>query len=370
MAERSKNGSRVRAAGRPAVTSRAEFTRRVLVVVGVAALAVVVGTMFARAYEVFFLFFLAVLLAILLRSASDAVDRRTGIGPAWSLAAVVVALLALTAAGVLAASSMIAGQLDRLTSDLPKSLDQARQYMREQEWGRVLLGHAPTAEQLAPGGTAAGRLTAFFSTTFGVLGNLVVLTFLTLYLAASPRMYVEGLVRLVPPRRRPRAEQVLNAVGFHLRWWLIGRAAAMVAVGLLTAVGLWLAGVPQFLILGLIAGLLSAVPYVGPIAAAVPGVLMALLEGPTTALWALVVYVLAQAVENYLLTPLIQQNTVELPPVLAIAAIVLFGALFGVIGLIVATPLTVTLFVLVKTLYVEDVLGDPVDVPGERAAAA
>jgi predicted PurR-regulated permease PerM len=218
-------------------------------------------------------------------------------------------------------------------------------------------------------GNAASRVTAFFSTTFGVLGNLVVLVFLTLYLAAAPRTYLSGLVRLVPPRHRPRAEQVLGAVGFHLRWWLIGRLVAMVAVGVITGAGLWAVGVPQFLVLGLVAAVLTAVPFIGPIVAAIPGVLLALMQGPTAALWALAVYALAQAVENYLLTPLVQQSTVELPPVLTILAIVLVGALFGVLGLIMATPLAVTLMVAVKMLYVEDVLGDQLDVPGARPVA-
>jgi predicted PurR-regulated permease PerM len=341
-------------------TSRPGFTRRVLIVAGVTVLAAA----FVQASDVFFLFFLAVLLAILLRGAGDALARRTGIGPGRALTLVAAALAALAAGVALAAGSMAAGQVERLASDLPQSVEQVRNYLRERAWGRELLRHAPSADGLVSGGDAAARVAAFFSTTLGAVGNLVVLAVLTLYLAASPRTYLTGLLTLVPPRHRPRAGEVLAAVGFHLRWWLVGRLAAMSAVGVVTGVGLWAVGIPQFLVLALIAALLTAVPFVGPIAAAVPGLLLALTQGPGVALWALGVYVLAQAAENYLVTPLVQQNTVSLPPALTVMAVVLGGALFGMLALVVATPLAVTILVAVKMLYVEDVLGERLDVPG------
>jgi predicted PurR-regulated permease PerM len=345
--------------------SQGGVARRAVVVAGVVTLFAAAAAAFARAYDVFFLFFAAVLLAVLLRGLADRLDRRTGLGPGWSLAIVLVAAVVLGVGGAYAVASMAAGQLDRLVSDLPRSLDQARAYLRQSEWGRAALDHAPTADGLRSGGpgNAASAAASFFSTTFGVLGNLLVLTFLAVYLAASPRLYLTGLLMLVPPRHRNRAGQVTDAVEFHLWWWLVGRAVAMAVVAAITTAGLWLAGVPQFLVLGLLAGVLTAVPFVGPILAAIPGVLLALLQGPTTALWALGVYVAAQAVENYLVTPLVQQNTVSLPPAVAIAAITLVGALFGVLGLVVATPLSVAVMVAVKMLYVEDVLGNDMGVP-------
>lgn len=358
--------------GSGTAASRYEFARRVLIVAGVATLVVALAAALVWASDVFFLFFLAVLLAILLRGASDAVARRTGIGAGWALALVVVVVLGVVAGSLAAMGAMVVNQLDQFAATLPKSLDQARGYLHQYGWGRQFLDYAPSAQRLIEGqpGTAATRITSFFSTTFGILGNLLVLTFLTLYLAVSPGTYTSGVVTLVPPRRRDRALEVLNAIGFHLRWWLIGRLVAMIAVGVITGVGLWIVGVPQFLVLAILAALLTAIPFIGPIVAAIPGILLALMQGPTTALWATAVYVLAQAIENYLITPLIQQNTVRLPPVITIAAITIASVLFGVLGLIVATPLAVTIMVAVKMLYVEDVLGDRLDVPGARAAPA
>lgn len=345
---------------------RDRFTRRILVVAGVTALMATAALAFVRAYDIFFLFFAAVLLAVLLRGTSDALGRRTGLGPAWALTITLLVAVALLAGGAYAVGSMVAGQVNQLAADLPRSTDQAREYLRQSEWGRVALDHMPTANSLLSGGpgNAASRVASFFSTTFGVLGNLLVLTFLAIYLAATPRLYVTGVLTLAPPHHRGRAGQVLNAVGHHLWRWLIGRVVAMAAVGVVTSVGLWAVGVPQFLVLGLLAAALTAVPFFGPILGAIPGVLIALLQGPGMALWAAGIYALAQCIENYLVTPLVQQGMANLPPAVAIAAVTLVGALFGVLGLIVAAPLAVAVMVAVKMLYVEDTLGDDMGVPG------
>jgi len=173
------------------VLSRAEFTSRVLIVAGVAVAVGAVGALFVVASDVFFLFFAAALLAILLRSASDAFDRRTGIGPKWSFRLVILAVAAVIAAGTYAVGSTAVTQFNHLVADLPKSTDQARQI--------------PAAGDLFGGsGKIASQAAWFFSTTFGLLGNLLVLTVSALYLAASPRTYSSGLVALVPLARRPR----------------------------------------------------------------------------------------------------------------------------------------------------------------------
>jgi len=350
--------------------SQTKFTSRVLIVIGVVAAVGTIGALFVLASDIVFLFFAAALLAILLRAASDALDRRTGVGPRWSYGLVVLAVAAVFAAGTYAVGSTAATQFNHLVADLPKSTDQAKAYVQQYSWGNDALRQMPTAGDLFGGSSKiASGTTWFFSTTFGLLGNLLVLAVSALYLAASPRTYTAGLVMLVPPARRSRAEQVLTAIGTHLKWWLIGRLVAMAAVGLIVGVGLWLIGVPQYLVLALVAAALAAVPFLGPILAAFPGILIALLQGPDTALWAVGVYVLSQVVENYLVTPLVQQQMVNMPPVLTIAVVTLAGVLFGVLGMVVATPLAVAAVTAVKMLYVEDVLGDDLAVPGEGGSA-
>jgi len=172
------------------------------------------------------------------------------------------------------------------------------------------------------------------------------------------------VVHLLPPSRRPRTRTVFAALGSALRHWLLGRIASMLVVGLLTGIGLMIFGIPLALALGLIAALLSFVPYIGPILALVPALAVAAGEGTQAVVIVLMIYGAVQIVESYLVTPLIQQRAISMPPALLIAAQVVMGALAGFVGVAVATPLVVVVIVLVQMLYVEDVLGDEVEVMG------
>lgn len=338
--------------------SRAEFTRRVFLVTRIAIASGVGVALFVLASDIFFLFFAAVLLAILLLAASNALDRWTGFGPRWSFGLAVVTLTVALGAVAYAVGSTVATQLNELAADLPKSMEQARTYVRQYPWGEQLLQQLPDAGELFGSAKTASHAARFFSTTFGALGSLLVLTTSALYLAASPQTYICALVTLVPQARRARAQQVLDTIGTLLQWWLLSRLVAMAAVGLIVWVGLWLIGVPRCLVLALVAGVLTVIPLFGPVIAAIPGVMLAFLLGPSAALWAVGVYTLSQVIENYLITPLVQDRMVDMPPVLTIAAVTLVGALFGVLGMIVAAPLAVAVVVAIKMLYIEDILGD------------
>jgi predicted PurR-regulated permease PerM len=184
--------------------------------------------------------------------------------------------------------------------------------------------------------------------------------------AAAPDQYKAGLFHLVPPRHRRRAGEALDAVIFNLRWWLMGQVVLMLVIGATTTLGLWLMGIPLALTLGIIAGLLELVPYVGPWLSAVPAALIALLIGRAPLLMVLGLYLFLHILEGYVLLPLVQQRAVHQPPALTLVAQVLLGEILGLHGLLVAAPLTVAAVVLLKMLYVEDTPGDQtVAVPGE-----
>lgn len=157
----------------------------------------------------------------------------------------------------------------------------------------------------------------------------------------------------MPASQRRRTAATLHALDHALRGWLTGTLVCMLIVGTATGVGLWLIGVPLAVALGLLAFMLEFIPYLGPILAAVPGVLMATSLGTTQALYALALYLGIQAVESYLLAPLVYQRAVHVPPALLISAQVIFGTLLGVLGVVFATPLTVCGMVLVQKLYLE-----------------
>jgi predicted PurR-regulated permease PerM len=186
-----------------------------------------------------------------------------------------------------------------------------------------------------------------------------------IYLAAQPKLYRSGLLKLFPAGSRDRIDQALDDCWTALRLWLAGRLVSMVFIGLLTGVGLWLIGIPGALALGIVAFILEFVPFVGPIIAAVPALVLALAFDPVKALWVALLYLGIQQLEGNVIEPIVQQRAVDLPPALLLFAIVAGALVFGPTGVIFAAPLTVVLFVLVKRLYVREALGTATAIPGE-----
>jgi predicted PurR-regulated permease PerM len=211
------------------------------------------------------------------------------------------------------------------------------------------------------GGVAGGVV----SSTFGIIGNVAVVLGVGLFLAMNPSLYAQGIVNLVPFSRRPRTAAILSEVGIQLQWWFVGQLCSMISIGLLTFVGLSILHVPMAVTLGIIAGLMNFIPNFGPILAAAPAVLVAFAPhgdqtqlNPALAGWVILLYICIQLLEGWVITPFFQQRAVELPPALIIISQVVFGLLLGPIGLILATPILATIIVLVRMMYMEDVLGD------------
>ncbi|MGD8590575.1 MAG: AI-2E family transporter, partial [Chromatiales bacterium] len=155
-------------------------------------------------------------------------------------------------------------------------------------------------------------------------------------------------------------------LGHALRWWLIGRITSMTVVGILTGIGLWFIDMPLVLALSFTAAILSFIPLIGPILSAIPAVLLGLVEDPLKALNVLLVYTSVQFLEGNFITPLIQKRAIALPPAMLLTAQLLMGVLFGFFGVLLATPLAVTVIVVVQLLYVQDLLGSQVRVLGEH----
>lgn len=342
------------APGRPARSDG--LARRVVEIVAIALAVLIVAALLWYAVDVFLLVFAGILLAILLRAPSDWLSEGTGLPGGWSLGVVVLAIVAaLALAGRLMAPSLV-DQFTQLYESIPLSLDGLQEQLAQYGWAESLLEQDRLASLLPDAQAMLGRATGAISATFGALGSAVVILVLGLYLAINPAVYTSGFTRLLPLDKRPRARQVLAEIGHILRRWLVGRLLSMTVIGVLTFVGLWLLGMPLALILAFLAALLSFIPYIGPIAALVPALLVAFGQGPNQALSVLILYGGVQAVESYLLLPLVQSWTVHMPPALTIAAIILLGVLFGGLGIALAAPLAAAGMVAVKMLYLEDVL--------------
>jgi predicted PurR-regulated permease PerM len=211
------------------------------------------------------------------------------------------------------------------------------------------------AQGLAPSGQAVvNAATTALSTVGGALSGVVLVLIGGVYLAAQPTLYAVGLLRLIPTGAQAQVAETLDAISVSLRNWLKGQALGMLFVGAGTGFGLWLAGVPGAWAIGLIAGLAEFVPYLGVLVAGLPAVILGFGQGVDTGLWTLAVLVAVQQLQGNLVMPLLQNKMVDLPPAVTIFGIIAAGILFGVPGVLLATPLTIVVLVLVRRLYLHE----------------
>jgi predicted PurR-regulated permease PerM len=309
--------------------------------------------------EVPLLGFAAVLLAVALRAGADPLAARTGL-PGWAavliIAALVVGVLSLAA---WAAAGPLAEQAKQLSEELPRSLAALRDRIAGTGWGDWLLRQAEPGRLMSDGGAenAAAAAAQAASSTLGGLGNLVLVLLLALYLAAQPEPYLNGLRQLFHPDLDPPVADTLAEAGTALRGWLLGQAVGMSVAGALTWLGLMALGVPLAGLLATIIALLNFIPIIGPLIGAVPAMLLALTQSPGLALWVAALIVAVQMVEGNFLTPMVQSRTADIPPALLLLVQVLAGALFGLLGVALAAPLTALGLVLVRRGYVQEWLG-------------
>ncbi|OYX27364.1 MAG: hypothetical protein B7Z10_00515 [Rhodobacterales bacterium 32-66-7] len=312
----------------------------------------------------FFVIFAGLLLGVGISGAGQWIADRAGLGRGWAVAILLLGILAAAVLVSLLFAPAIAEQIDELTRTLPTAVESLRTRLEQYEWLDRLISSGGGAS--LPEGTGAAAAGALFS-VLGAGANILIALAIGIYGAISPGIYRRGLLLLVAPSARSRAEEVIAASVKVLRRWFGAQLVSMAVVGVLTTIGLWLVGVPLAPLLGLIAGLLGFVPNIGPILSAVPAVLLASTQGGTAALLTVGVFLVVQALESYLITPKVQQDQVSLPPALLIAAQVVFGLIFGLAGLLFAGPLTAVGMTLTNELYRRDYLeGEPQAASAQR----
>ena len=340
-------------------SEKKDTVQRALVYVGVLVSVVIILVFLWYAVDVVLLAFLGILLAILLRAPADWLAGKTGMRPGLALALVGVSvLLVLASSGVIFGKGVVAESL-KLVDRIPEIVETAKERLRQGELGARAVDFAETSGAFSGGEMQfIGRGLGLIGSTFGALANILIVVFFAVFLAAQPRLYLDGFLFLVPKKRRPHIEKVMLEIGRVLRRWLVGQAFLSLVIGVATGLGLFLLGVPFALPLGVLAGIMEFVPYIGPFIAAVPALLVAFAEQPQLGLWTLFLFLGIQSVESYVLSPLVQHRAVYLPPAVVLFAQVVMGVMVGALGVAVATPLAAALLVAVSMLYVEDVLGD------------
>lgn len=325
--------------------------------------------------DILFIAFGAILLAVFLSLAVDRLDRVMPRGLAGAISLVV--LLAVLVGFWIFAWPQLQSQISTIGEEVPQAVGSAVDWVQER-WEDVVPagpeagsppsaggegGEGPAAEQTMQQRlrTEAMELVAgalpLLNTAMGAVTGLIVTLFAAVFFVVSPRVYLDGFLHLVPETARPRLREALVEAGAALKRWIAGMSISMAIIFATSTIGLYLLGVPGAMVLGLIAGTLVFIPFIGPILSAIPAMAMALTVSPTMVLWVALLYLGIQLLESNILTPMVMKEAVELQPATTILFQMAMGVLFGFLGLLLAVPLLAALQVIVTRLYVQPLEG-------------
>ncbi len=256
-------------------------------------------------------------------------------------------------------------QLQQLIELVPKGFEELRQ-----EIDRLLAGIPGGATELLPTSAeliqqfqplASGLANNFFkvfSGFFNITISIFFVLMLTIMLLLEPDAYRRRFLKLVPSFYRYRADEILTDCEIDLVGWIIGTLINMVVIGVTSGVVLMFLGVRLVLANALLAGLLEAIPNLGPILSTVPPVAIALLDAPWKGLVVLIIYIVIQQLEQFLLVPIVMGRQVALLPAVTLLAQFTFASFFGFLGLFLAIPLVIIVRILIREILVHDVLDE------------
>ncbi|MGH7445610.1 MAG: AI-2E family transporter, partial [Longimicrobiales bacterium] len=315
------------------------------------------------ARDVLFVTFFAVLVASFLSLFIDPLQQRFGWRRAVAGPLVLLAFVAIFGGLLYAAWPTLATQFATVSRQLPAALGNAEAWVTQQF--RVIFGtfdiagesvearvRSRAAQELAD---LVGGTIPLLNTALGAVTGMLLVVFAGMFLAIEPRTYAHGLLRLVPASKRLNALAVLEEIGVTLRRWMAAQAIGMLVIGVAATIGFTIIGLPAALALGLIAGLLEFVPYVGPLLSFVPAIAIGLTISVEKALAVTALYLTIQVLESNLVMPLLIKGVVRLPPALTLLFQATMAALFGFLGLLLAVPILAAGKVVVKELYVDEV---------------
>jgi predicted PurR-regulated permease PerM len=312
--------------------------------------------------DVILLALAAVLFAVALNGLSSQIAQRSGMSYGLALTVVSFAILGLLVAVVILFGTQLVAQLMLLAEQLPASLEAL-----QKRFGVVLsmgdLAEGPLSDL---GKTLVGQFARIGGVLMSGIATLVFILVASVYIAVNPSLYRRGMLALVPPRLRARMDEVFDTTSNAWSRWFGAQLLAMLIVAVLVGIGTSLIGLPAPLALGLIAGLLEFIPIVGSFLGALPALLFAFSQGGEAVWWTLALFVGVQQLESNVISPILQQRIVSLPPALLLFAIVAAGTLLGPVGVFLAAPLTILAYILLVTFYVRGALGEDATAPGEE----
>ena len=309
------------------------------------------------------LLFAGILFATLLDACTRGLGHILPVARAWRFALVTLGLASLAALAIGWGIVRFPAQVQMLMQVMDTQLGVLEGHLAA--FGIDLFG--PGGRQdlsnfIADPGRLFGHVQYAVSGAYAVGINTIVIVCLGLFFAGAPSAYREGVLILVPIAARARVREVMDEMGQVLRSWLLGQLVRSAIVAVVLAVTLQLLGLPGAPLLGLQAGVANFIPYLGPLIAALPIALVAMPLGLSTLAGVLAIYFAIQTIEGFVIAPLIQKGSVNVAPAWTLFAIVIFGALFGALGVALAAPLLAVGRIAVLRFYVEDWLKDRPDV--------
>jgi predicted PurR-regulated permease PerM len=329
------------------------FVWRVVAAAFLVVLVVGVAWMLWETREYVLVSFAGVLFAIFLRGLSERIQAMFPRLPAIaSLGLVTAALLLIGALAVWALLPSLSAQANRLAEELPAAVTRLQDALAASSVGRSALPHL---REIAT--DVFAQTSSLFGFTAHFAADFFVFFFVGIYVAADPQLYFEGVVSLFPEARRVRVSLLLLELQERMWAFVVGRVIAMTLIGILTAIGLAILGIPFALLNGFLTGLLSFLPIVGPLAAAIPVALLALLKSPLSVVYVGMLLGLVYTLDGYLISPMVQKRVGEVPMALTVASLMMAGILFGPLGMVLSLPMLVIVLVVVRTAYIEGMLG-------------
>lgn len=328
----------------------ANFVKKVFIITGIVALVFIVLWIFKITFNIFLLLLAGSLIALYFHGFANLIQRLTKWSSVLSMTISIVLTLILIVGFFWFSGNRIQNQITQLQETLPSTIENFEQKLNQSSIGQQAIEKVNSPKNKEKLGEV---FNTFFSSTFGLLGDLYVVLILGLFFTASPSTYKNGIIKLIPKKSKPEAEKLFKNIGSTLTKWLKGQLLAMLVVAVLTAIGLTIMGMPMALALALIAGVLNFIPNFGPLIAMIPAVLIALTVSTTTAIIVAALYIVVQVIESSFITPQIQKKMINMPPALVIIAQLFMGILTGGWGLVLATPIVAILIVVIQQLYVE-----------------
>ncbi len=326
------------------------FTAKVWTAVGITALTLIILLLSWKAIQVFLFILAGTILAVYFHGFAGLIARKTKLTKKWSLAVSILSSVLFLFGIFWLVGARITNEAIEFADKVPQLLEDAKRYLESNQNIKSAYEQLASSQTLQKASPLVG---SFFNSTLGFFGDLYVVLFIGVFFTAAPELYKKGIVKLLPAKARAEGAHIIDVTAENLRAWLKGMLFSMLVVFVLTSIGLVALGIDLWLILALIAGLLSFIPNFGPIIAILPAALVALSQSPITAVWVILLYCLVQVVESNFITPLVQQELINTPPALIIIAQIFIGIWLGGWGVVLATPILVIVMVLVNELYVK-----------------